>query len=107
MLFRALYGNGYEESYQIARALVFLPVLLSARVFCMNVFIAAKKNRAVIMSFITSLVLALSGLLFFLSSLSFRESIIVYMYVFNGVLLSIFASIYLFLRPIQVSLDKE
>lgn len=107
MLFRALYGNGYEESYQIARALVFLPVLLSVRIFCMNVFIAANQNRAVIMSYITALILALSGLFFFLSSLSFRESIIMYMYVFNIILLCIFASMYLFLRPIQTSLDKE
>jgi O-antigen/teichoic acid export membrane protein len=107
VFFQILYGNEYGESYQIAKALAVLPILLSTRIFCTNVFIAAKKSTALIMGYVTALTLSLSGLLFFLSSLSFKDSIVIYMYAFNVILLGIFAGMYVFLPPMQKSLDKE
>ena len=106
ILFLAIYGDQYRESFDLARLLVFLPCLISLRMFLVNMFTARGENVRIILVYVLANAVAI---LFFLATfgrMSFVWSVGAYLYMLNGILLLLLAGAY-FLKGTTASGDNH
>lgn len=94
VFFLILYGEAYKESYNLALALSFLPLLIVVRLFFVNILTVKKRNREIIASYILSNIVALGALLALLPITSFVYSLTIYFYSINSMLVIFLTSIY-------------
>ncbi|MCW1888692.1 MAG: oligosaccharide flippase family protein [Candidatus Moranbacteria bacterium] len=96
LFFILLYGDGFSESYAIAKQLWLLPFFISIRLFLVNIFTARQKNKLIVGSYLLVSISSLFLLFYIVQRASFTASIAYYLYFINGALIAIFSLAYYF-----------
>lgn len=95
-LFLFVYGEQYRESFELARLLVFLPLLVSLRMFMVNIFTARGENGRIILVYAVANAAAVLVFVTTFGSVSFALSAGAYLYILNLGLLLPLAGYYFF-----------
>lgn len=93
-LFLLAYGNRYQESFNLARLLIFLPLLVSTRMFLVNIFTARGENIRIISVYAVANVIAIVFFVTTFGEMSFASSAATYLYILNFSLLLPLAGYY-------------
>lgn len=89
--FLFVYGDQYQESFNLARLLVFLPIIISLRMFFVNVLTAKGKNTYIIAAYAVVNIIAIFFFMTTFGRMLFTWSAAIYLYTLNiGLLLSLF-----------------
>lgn len=96
IFFSIIYGNQYYESFQLAHLLVFLPLLVSLRLFFVNIFTAREENSLIVFSYILANIFSIVLFILVFKTAPFSWSAGVYLYSINLSLLVPLVGVYLF-----------
>lgn len=96
VLFLTVYGERYLESFELAQMLIFLPLLVSLRMFFVNIFTAQGKNTLIVSVYIAANILSMILFILMFKTVPFTWSAGAYLYSINLLLLLPFASLYFF-----------
>jgi len=96
VLFLAVYGERYRESFELARLLVILPFLVSLRMFFVNIFTAKGKNTFIVSVYVVANILSMILFIVMFKTAPFVWSAGAYLYSINLLLLIPLAFAYFF-----------